>query len=621
MKSNILKNISGAVLAAVGLMLTSCSSDFLDTNPTDRVGTGTVWTSQNMANAVVNGAYERFYYELIGNEGKSALDAFTEIMNEDANWVNGDAPIITGSATSSSWQFGFWWQCFYEEIYRTSNVIVNIDQVPDMSASEKARDKAECQFLRAWAYYRANCFWRGVPIYTEPVEYGKADKARNTEEEVWQQVIDDCTAAINCADLPDKYSTDDSNYGRVTKGAAYFLRAQVYMWQKEWAKAETDLRKLTKFGYSLYPDYKAMFKAANEKNDEYIFQYQFTDDSGLGNCFSQCYGNRMTVDGAWNNFIPNPKFVDSYTWANGKEFTEDDLNAKLPGYTSMTPRERSVYYLRNGLSADGDMKTLYNQMKDYGSDMSKYLKDGNEARIRSIYDGRDPRMEMNFIVPYATYKGGCTADCYTYTLRWPYIGSDAAAPFDLRTDTNDRYYYLWRKFVIEGRESRTIWDSDIDIPIFRYADALLCLAECLNEQGKTPEAVIYVNKVRERIPGLALLNSNQYTQVTDQENLRKRIRKEYGWELAGENCLYFKELRWDAHDSAAGKGHYWLNKVFGTNYKTGTPETFNGAAGMTEMWGTKRYTVNFLGEYITKWAVPQEEIERNPNLKQNDGWH
>ncbi len=101
----------------------------------------------------------------------------------------------------------------------------------------------------------------------------------------------------------------------------------------------------------------------------------------------------------------------------------------------------------------------------------QYLKDGNEARIRSVYDGRDPRMEMNFIVPYGTYKGGCTADCYTYTLRWPYIGSDAAAPFDLRTDTNDRYYYLWRKFVIEGRESRTIWDSDIDIPIFRYADA------------------------------------------------------------------------------------------------------------------------------------------------------
>ena len=84
----------------------------------------------------------------------------------------------------------------------------------------------------------------------------------------------------------------------------------------------------------------------------------------------------------------------------------------------MSPKARSVYYLRDALTPDGDMKNQYNQMKDYGSDMTKYLKDGNEARIRSVYDGRDPRMEMNFIVPYGTYKGGCTADCYTYTLRF-----------------------------------------------------------------------------------------------------------------------------------------------------------------------------------------------------------
>lgn len=623
MKSRILKNISGVVLATAGMMLTSCSSDFLDTNPTDRVGTGTVWTSQNMANAVVNGAYERFYYELIGNEGKSAIDAFTEIMNVDANWVNGDTPIITGSATSSSWQFGFWWKVFYEEIYRTSNVVVNIDKVPDMSDTEKARDKAECQFLRAWAYYRANCFWHGVPIYTEPVEYGHADKARNTEEEVWQQVIDDCTAAINCPNLPDKYGTGDPNYGRVTKGAAYFLRSQVYMWQKKWAAAEADLKKITTLGYKLFGDYKAMFKAANEKNDEYIFQYQYTDDSGLGNCFSQCYGNRTTVDQAWNNFIPNPKFVDSYEWADGRKFNIDDV---IPGYSSMQPKARSVYYLRNGLdpnaTADpteptdqsGNRRNGYHQMVEYGADMSKYLKNGNEERISKVYEGRDPRMAMNFILPYGKYKGGVTAECHTYTLRWPYFGSDGAYPYDLRTDTNDRYYYLWRKFVIEGRESRTIWDSDIDIPIFRYADALLSLAECLNEQGKTTEAVKYVNEVRGRIPGLALLNSNQYTQVKGQDDMRTRIRNEYGWELAGENCLYFKELRWGAD--------YWISKVFGTNAKPGIdPNQLNGAAGMTEIWGTKRYTTNFLGSYIYKWAVPQEEIERNPNLKQNDGWH
>ncbi len=36
--------------------------------------------------------------------------------------------------------------------------------------------------------------------------------------------------------------------------------------------------------------------------------------------------------------------------------------------------------------------------------------------------------------------------------------------------------------------------------------------------------------------------------------MRERIRKEYGWELAGENCMYFKELRWDARGQRRRQG-------------------------------------------------------------------
>lgn len=250
-------------------------------------------------------------------------------------------------------------------------------------------------------------------------------------------------------------------------------------------------------------------------------------------------------------------------------------------------------------------------MVNYGADMSQYDKDGNEARILAIYQNRDPRMLMNFITPYSTYKGGSTADCWDYTLRWPYIGSDNAAPYDLRTDTNDRFYYLWRKFVPEGRETKNGLNSDIDTPIFRYAGALISLAEALNEQGKTDEAVKYINMVRARIPGLALLNSNEYTKVTGQDNMRERIRNEYGWELCGEGQLYWKQLRWDT----------WLDRKLGTNRAlVSDPSQLNGANGMTEIWGTKRYTNNYIGEHVKLFAVPQGELERNPNLTQNPGW-
>lgn len=156
-----------------------------------------------------------------------------------------------------------------------------------MSKEERARDIAECKFLRAWAYYRANVFWRGVPIYTEPVEYGQDTKGRNTEAEVWEQVIKDCTDAIEEPNLPNKYSTSDSNYGRVTKACAYYLRGQVYMWLKQWDKAVADFKAITTMGFKLFPDYKNMFKAANERNDEYIFQYQYSEEDGMGSLLAR----------------------------------------------------------------------------------------------------------------------------------------------------------------------------------------------------------------------------------------------------------------------------------------------------------------------------------------------
>lgn len=71
---------------------------------------------------------------------------------------------------------------------------------------------------------------------------------------------------------------------------------------------------------------------------------------------------------------------------------------------------------------------------------------------RKHYESRDPRLQMAVITPYAQYNGASSGIAHTYTLRWPYRGSDSAEPFDIRTDTNDKFYYLWRKFVPEGLE-------------------------------------------------------------------------------------------------------------------------------------------------------------------------
>jgi hypothetical protein len=234
--------------------------------------------------------------------------------------------------------------------------------------------------------------------------------------------------------------------------------------------------------------------------------------------------------------------------------------------------------------------------------MNKYLDSGNEARIKKAYESRDPRLQMAVITPYAQYNGASSGIAHTYTLRWPYRGSDSAEPFDIRTDTNDKFYYLWRKFVPEGLEQTERDTYGLDIPLIRYAEVLLLKAEALNEWGSTheSEAIRCVNEVRRRA-GHVELNNATYpaTKVNGQSDLRERIRNEYYWEIGGEDSMYFHELRWGT----------WKDKKFDNNRN-----------GLMQMWGETTYTWYWLGDQCWSWPIPAKEMEMNSNLEQNEGW-
>lgn len=73
-------------------------------------------------------------------------------------------------------------------------------------------------------------------------------------------------------------------------------------------------------------------------------------------------------------------------------------------------------------------------------------------------------------------------------------------------------------------------------PVYRYAEVLLFIAEALNEQGNTDEALKYLNKVRTR----ALLPASS---VSGQTNVREAIIKERRVELAFENKRWLDLVR------------------------------------------------------------------------------
>jgi hypothetical protein len=363
------------------------------------------------------------------------------------------------------------------------------------------------------------------------------------------------------------------------------------MYKQDWAKAIADFQSVKDAGYKLFTgSYKDLFTLANERSDEAIFSIQNINQDGYGSTTQFYCGTRSSFGSCWNTYLVSPNGVDLYENLDGSKFNWDNV---IPGYNAMPAAKREVYFFRDNLTA-----AEISAATARGLDMTLYLPVGNEARVKAAYQNRDPRLQATVITPYSQYLGRpINGSDQTFTSRWP--ARDENPPtLDLFTDTRSYFYYLYRKFVYEGSTqliSRVTGPTDL--PVIRYADVVLMWAEALNEQGFNTTSIDLVNSVRARA-GVALLNSNAATTVTDQADLRERIRNERRIEFMNEGISFFDEMRWKT----------WKDKVF-----------FPGN-GIKQIWGTNVSTYNWQGDYIYNWAIPSSEIQMNTALTQNTGW-
>ncbi|MFT3936595.1 MAG: RagB/SusD family nutrient uptake outer membrane protein [Chitinophagaceae bacterium] len=578
------------IIFSIVLVAASCQKKLLDTSPYDSASNTTMWTTDALTDQGVSGVYQAMRLS-IATGGATG----NELYQFDRFAITGQGrdldALLGGTITSSGGIFSTNWQQLYEGVKRANDAITNIPVKSPSDATKKARYIAECKFMRAYFYSRLNQLFKGVPLYLTVVDASGATKARETEDKIWDQVILDLTDAINETNLPLKYGSGDGLYGHVTKGAAYALRGKAYMYKQQWANAAADFQKVSDAGYSLFTGtYKDLFTLANERSNEMIFSIQNINQDGYGSTTQFYCGSRSSFGSCWNNYLVSPNGVDLYENVDGTKFNWDNI---IPGYNAMAPAKREVYFFRDNLTA-----AEITAATARGVDMSLYLSTGNEARIKAAYTNRDPRLQASVITPYATYLGRpINSIDQTFTNRWP--SRDENPPTnDLFTDTRNQFYYLYRKFVYEGSTqliSRVT--GPIDLPVIRYADVVLMWAEALNEQGFNATSINLVNSVRARA-GIALLNSNAATTVTNQADLRERIRNERRVEFVNEGISFFDELRWKT----------WKDKVF-----------FAGN-GIRQCWGANVSTYLWQGDYIYNWAIPASEIQMNTSLIQNTGW-
>ena len=158
----------------------------------------------------------------------------------------------------------------YSGISRVNTIITRLKTATGLTQGTIDSISGEALFLRAFYYYDLVTHYGGVPLQLD--ELTGADGAflpRNTDVEVYNQIITDLTAAI--PKLP--VATVFPQSGKATRGAAKMLLAYAYMSKptKELAKAETELMDITKMNYSLLPNYADVFALTNKNSRESIF--------------------------------------------------------------------------------------------------------------------------------------------------------------------------------------------------------------------------------------------------------------------------------------------------------------------------------------------------------------
>jgi len=157
-------------------------------------------------------------------------------------------------------------------------------------------------------------------------------------------------------------------------------------------------------------------------------------------------------------------------------------------------------------------------------------------------------------------------------------------------------YYVNKYFNQEAVINESPWN----VPVYRYADALLVAAEALNEQNYVADgaAFNYLNEIRTKA-GLSVLTS---VDLTDQASFRAAVRQERRIEFAFEGSKRFHDLnRWGILESTIQIQLDFLGLSFPSNKTSAHPIT---------------------GKPYFLAPIPDVEFVNNPNLgDQNPGYN
>jgi len=584
------------------LIVSSCKKSFLEVEPPNVITVDALANKAGVQQLLVGA-----YHDLTGLTVHSGWWS-----TSGTNWIYGD--ITSGDAyrggsndgtdgvfiehfqtlPSNGFVADKWRSC-YDGVSRSNAVIQAANAAKNMSDAEKLTAIAEARFLRGHFEFDAKKIWNNVPYIDENVVNFKVS---NTTD-IWPNIEADFRFAFN--NLPEIQPLK----GQANKWAAACYLAKCYLYQKNFTAAMALLDSIipTTYGgkgngmnaqgtpYALAANFDDNFNAATENNAEQVFQIQFSVNDGSN-------GGDENIGESANTpaFYPLSSFYT--TW-------------KQPSFNLVNAFKTDA----NGLPMlDTFNVTNLKNDQDVAADDYTYF---------PYQETVDPRLDWTVgrrAVPYLdwaspSYFGANATGYSSYPTSDPSYGwindRTFGGPY---SPVKNNYRASQVGLYSDNYAQGYLLGSAVNYSIIRFADVLLWAAECEAEAGSPDRARELVNFIRQRARdgrqvevaydyiGSFYASANYYVDVYntawDKNTAINAVRFERRLELALEGHRFFDLVRW-------GIAGDYINNYINTE-KSRLPNDLTGVS----------FTPN-RNEYF---PIPQQEIDLDPNLKQNPGY-
>lgn len=527
------------ILGASLLPLSACQDDWLEREAPNVILEEQVWNDPKMITSLLANYYNRLPAHSSITSGWPLFADYDEAM-----WSG------NGEGGNNIFAYGFdRWRLWDYGLIRDINLSLESLEKSSttLTATEKAQFAAELRFLRAYQYFELVKRMGGVPLITTQLIYdfsgdpSPLQQPRAKEAEVYDFIASELDA------IKDQLGNSGSNT-RANKYTALALKSRAMLYAGSIAKYNSQLPApiATPGGEVGIPADRAneYYTKSLEASREIITggAYQLhTGNPDLGENFyeavSRKANNREVI--LAQDFLVSKDKRHGFTYDNiARNIREDNLSSSI--ITPVLNLVEDFEYL-DGTSGELKLRT---------SDNSDYI---YYDTLSGVFANKDARLYGTVIYPGTTFKGlevqiqagvkvwngtdyqTVESDVLGSTYTDGKLLTGASGPQRSQTEVSNTGFYL-RKYIDPAPMASTRGvRSDMWWVRFRMGEILLNAGEAAFELSLQPEALGYINQVRER----AGFGPNSLTELT-----LARIQNERRVELAFEDHRVWDLKRW-----------------------------------------------------------------------------